>query len=762
MDIKNKTLYSILNTQYPIPTMRKIFFAVFIFLFSFANAQVQFLRYDSVPVTVNAQSLLYPWAGGINFAQFSDIDLNQDGIMDLFVFDRTGNKITTYLNGGTPNQNDYTLAPQYRTKFPKLHDWAILRDYNCDGKMDIFTSYSGSTPGISVYENISTIANGLQFQLVANPIVSAYTPNSCASCLQTLFVTTVDIPAIRDVDHDGDLDVLTYDGAGVAVEFHRNMSMENFGVCDSIVYKLETGCWGEFNENTLNANLTLNITCPPPSLTPPDNSENSVHHNLHNGSCLECINTDGDNDMDILIGDISFNRITYGRNGGDSSYAHMDLTDPYFPNYNDTLSMFLFNCGYHVDIDNDGKKDLLICPNASNSSENTKSVWYYHNVGADDSVVVSFIKNNFLQSDMIEVGEGAFPRFFDYDNDGDQDLFIANYGYYASTGSYPSEIALFKNIGTTGFPNYKLQTTDFVNLYATSSNIVCPVPAFGDMDGDGDEDMIIGDATGKLHYYRKDPGPADNFVLVASNYAGIDVGNYATPQIVDVDRDGKLDLLIGEQSGNINYYRNIGTTSVANFSFVTPLFGNVIINFPGFTTGYSVPYLWDDGGNYVLLVGSERGWLNRYDNIDGNLAGTFTRTDSMYVSTVEGLRIAPWMADINGDTIPDLVIGNYSGGVSLFMGSLLNGLDEFGVESMEFGVYPNPTEGNFTLTNSLSQKDFPAQLMIYNLEGQIVLKKEISSSSQQIDVSDFSAGVYVCTLQSKTGMISHRKLVIKK
>ena len=729
--------------------------------FSRAQTQIQFLRYDSVPVSVNSNSLLYPWAGGINFAQFSDIDLNQDGIMDLFVFDRTGNKITTYINHGTANQNDYELAPQYVKLFPPLHDWAVLRDYNCDGKMDIFTSYTGLTPGIAVWKNVSSIISGLQFQLITDTLIANVTPNSCSNCYQTLFVTPVDIPAIRDVDNDGDMDVLTYDGAGVAVQFFRNMSMENHGICDSLEYKLETGCWGEFNENTLNANLTLNITCPPPPINPPDNSESS-HHNLHNGSCLECINTDGDNDEDILIGDISFSRITYGRNGGDSAYAQMNYVDNYFPNYNDTLNMFLFNCGYHLDVDNDGKKDLIICPNAANSSENAKSVWYYHNIGANDSVVVSFVKNNFLQDQMIEVGEGAYPRFFDYDHDGDQDLFIGNYGYFSSAGIYPSKIALYKNIGTANFPNYKLQTDDFANLFASSSGIICPVPTFGDLDGDGDEDMMIGDAAGKLHYYRKDPGPADNFVFVSNNYAGIDVGNYAAPQLVDVDRDGLLDLLVGEQGGNVDYYRNSGTASVANFTLSNALFGNVVINFPGFTTGYSVPYLWNDNGNYVLLVGSERGWLNRYDNIDGNLTGTFTRTDSMYVSTHEGLRIAPWLADINNDSFPDLVLGNYSGGVSLFMGSFLNGVNEIPAEQFAFDIYPNPAKNYFTLTNSLSQKDFPAQLLIYNLQGEIILQKEINSSNEKIDVSGFSAGAYVCMLQAKSGLVSHKKLVIEK
>ncbi|CAN5239831.1 hypothetical protein BH09BAC5_BH09BAC5_11370 [soil metagenome] len=741
--------------------MHRIIFAFVLFISSISiSAQIQFVRNDSVPVMNNSQNLLFPWAGGINFGQFSEIDLDQDGIMDLFVFDRTGNKITTYINHGTPNQVDYTLAPQFISKFPLLHDWVLLRDYNCDGKMDIFTAYTGSTPGISVWKNISTLSTGLQFQLVANPIETMYTPNTNTT-RNTLTVTNVDIPAIRDIDNDGDLDILTFESSGVHVEMHENLSEDNFGSCDSLKFTLKTSCWGEFSENTLNANLTLNTNCPPPPEIDP-NSNPAVQHNLHNGSCLECINTNNDNDQDILIGDISNQYLTYARNGGNSGTAHMDTVDARFPNYDSTLTMFIWNCGFHLDVDNDGMKDLIVCPNAPNASGNFKSAWYYHNTGSNSDVRAQFIKDNFLQDEMIEVGEGAYPRFFDYDNDGDDDLFIGNYGYYSSSGTYPSKIALYKNIGTTSTPSFKLETDDFINLYSSSSNLICPVPTFGDIDGDGDADLIIGDATGKLHYYRKDPGPANNFVFVSSNYMGIDVGNNSTPQLVDVDRDGLLDLLIGEQSGNVNYYRNTGTSTSPAFTLITSLFGNVIVNQSNYITGYSVPYLWDNSGNYVLLVGSERGFLFRYDNIDGNLSGNFTLTDSLYVSSREGLRIAPWMGNLNSDTIPDLVIGNYSGGVTLFFGDIGTFVNENGVAVSSFGIYPNPAENSITIQADLHSTDFPAIFNLYNMEGQLIMEKEMFSNNQQIDVTGISSGVYICSLQTVSGKTAHQKLVLKK
>lgn len=140
----------------------KYFYSAALFVFAATvSAQTNFVRKDSIPVFLNSQQLSCAWTGGMNYAQFSDIDLNQDGIRDLFIFDRTGNKISTFINQGTPNQVAYVPAMQYVPQFPRMRDWVLLRDYNCDGKVDIFTSRASQ---IQVYKNISTLATGLQFQ----------------------------------------------------------------------------------------------------------------------------------------------------------------------------------------------------------------------------------------------------------------------------------------------------------------------------------------------------------------------------------------------------------------------------------------------------------------------------------------------------------------------------------------------------------------------------------------------------------------------
>ncbi|HTL80840.1 MAG TPA: T9SS type A sorting domain-containing protein [Bacteroidia bacterium] len=743
--------------------MRKILFlvagALFSGLFPMKAQSLQgFVRVDSVRVYENSNQLLFPWSGGINFAQFSEIDLNLDGIKDLFVFDRSGNRITTYLNLGTANQTDYVLAPQYVHCFPRLHDWAILRDYNCDGKADIFTY---TIAGFGIYKNTTTIAGGVSFQLMTTMVNTDRSPNS-THFIGNLYVSPVDIPAIRDMDGDGDMDVLTYENGGGRIEYHKNMSMELYGVCDSIKYIVASNCWGELTESALNASIALGTTCSPPPILEHHIDPQYSPLLLHSGSCLECINTDNDNDQDVIIGDIGSSHMAYVRNGGTNVYAVGDSVDQLWPSYNTSMNMDIFNCGFHLDVDNDGVKDVIVTPQAQNASENHTSVWLYKNIGTNSNVQVSYVENNFLQKDMIDVGEGSHPVFFDYDNDGDSDLFIGNYGYYNSAAPYSSKIALYKNTGTSTQPVFTKITDDFANINLNHDTLAGLAPTFGDLDADGDMDMICGNNVGKLDYFRKDPGPADNFTLITSTYQSIDVGNYATPQLVDVDRDGKTDLLIGEQSGNVNYYRNTGTSAAPVFTLVTSTFGGCNVCEAGWFTGYSAPQLIDDSGNYVLLIGSMRGFIYRYDSIDGNLAGNFIKTDTLYIDSYEGGNTSVATADFNNDGLYDLVMGNYAGGLSMYYGDLDTTLtvnEEFAANG--FSVYPDPANTMITL----DLQKYPNGTMhyhIFDVTGKLIESDVITSSSAQLNVSDLPQGIYFITLTNGSGYTATSRFIISR
>jgi hypothetical protein len=717
-----------------------------------------FMEWDnSIQVSIGGTPLANPWAGGLNFVQSSNIDMNMDGIKDLFMFDRTGNKVRTYINNGTTGVVDFEYDPEYESKFPKLHDWALLVDYNCDGKEDIF-GYSDYGGGFKIYKNTSTVSTGLQFTLITNLQYSIFNPP--AGSLVNLYVSSADIPAITDIDNDGDVDVVTFAITGTYMEYHKNMSMELYGTCDSLKFQMANRCWGYAAENALSNDFTLFDTCSgnvsAPEFVPDDNGNRSAER--HAGSCELCIDLDGDADKELIAGDISFNNLTMLTNGGainDASFIAKDIVFPANNTSTTAVDLTLFPCAFYTDVNSDGVKDLIVSPSAPNASENFNSVVYYKNSGTNSFPVFQYQQSNLLQDNMIEVGEGAYPVFFDYDNDGLKDLFIGNYGYYGTAG-YARQIAQFKNTGTTTNPKFDLVTRDYDGFDGTASplstlGIVNMIPAFGDLDGDGDADMMMGGFDGKLHYFQNiaASGAIAHFVLTSANFKNsfgrvIDVGDYAVPQIFDMDGNGTNDLVIGGRTGKLAYYRHSGTTPIPVMDSITHFFGNVKVSLPGYFTGYSYPHVFKQGGVTNMLVGTESGYIRRYNNIDGNLSGIFTMADSTFLNIFEGNRVAPNTADVNGDGFIDLIVGNYQGGVTFLKGvAALTTSNSDELIRFNFELYPNPSNSNFTV-HILNEENKIYLLELYNLMGQLVGTDKISGNTLTVDAQDLTQGIYIC------------------
>ena len=152
-----------------------------------------------------------PWAGGLNSAQINTIDLNGDGKDDLAVFDRTANKMFTFLRSG----NQYTYNPDYELFFPSsINQWVLLRDFNCDGRKDLFTS---DPAGMAVFVNTTT-PGGLPTWRPFNPGHPLLTHWYNGSI--NLQVNGTDIPAIDDIDEDGDLDIIVAQFVGYLSLIH--------------------------------------------------------------------------------------------------------------------------------------------------------------------------------------------------------------------------------------------------------------------------------------------------------------------------------------------------------------------------------------------------------------------------------------------------------------------------------------------------------------------------------------------------------------
>lgn len=728
----------------------------------------------TVPVIHDGEPLALAWAGGLNSVQVSPLDLNNDGLDDLVLFDRSGNTLITLLNDGIPNTVSYTHTRDFDgvAPFMDLHDWALFRDYDMDGRADLF-AYSQA--GFAVYRNTSS-GSMVSFELITNQVRSNYVSSNGNPVYANLFISQVDLPGIADIDSDGDLDVLVFSLLGSYVEYHKNLSMELYGHADSLTFELRNRCWGYFSESASDNSVTLNVPCnfnvPNPEVGGGGSEQSLIRHGKdgvpksHSGSCITPLDLNGDGVMDILLGDVSFNNVVALTNGGTVDLGMMSSVDNYFPIYDESVDLAIFPASFYVDLNNDGKRDLVVSPNGTSLAENRNSMWHYRNNGTDASPEFSFLEDNVFQGSMIDLGEGAYPVPFDHDGDGLMDLVVANHGHFQTGDTYVCKLMLLRNDGTGSNPSFEVVDEDFAGL-STSGIGLSMYPAFADMDDDGDKDMYIGDLQGRLHFFRNiGSAQSPDMVLEMPNMTDafgtvIDVGQFATPQFFDLDGDSLLDLLIGERNGNLNYYRNIGTAEQASWQLISGSLGDVSTVEWWNITGHSVPFMFlNEAGEKEILLGSESGWLYHYGDIDGNELGTYTLLDSTFLGVREGIRTAPCMHDLTGDGELDLVVGNYRGGLSFWRSDMISstGAREPNVVRA-FNILPNPTNGEVVLSLS-NPVGGDAIWVIRDGMGRTVHTEAVTGMNTVLSLQGLARGVYYVRTEGALNLPAQRLILI--
>ncbi len=721
----------------------------FILLFIQHSVSAQYFPNYDIELLKGSVAFKMPWVGGLNNPQFSAADLNNDGISDLVIFDKTGKRLLTFTNTGTSGIVDYHYAPKYEKNFPKMDSWCLLLDFNCDNIADIFTHTTLGTKVYKGYYNsdnelcFSSYSKLLKFLSITGPL--------------NILITSVDIPAFCDIDNDNDIDILTFEQGGGWIDFYQNMSQEMGYGCDSFKYELIENCWGSMYEPSNQEAKWLNQPCPwrMEELQPLINNENKnpkAGGTRHTGSTTLAFDNDGDGDKEIILGDISFSDLVYLTNGGSITAALLTSQDTAFPNYSVPANIDYFPASFYLDLDNDNANDIVAAPNTENGQTDVACSWFYKNIGTTNNGTFIYQTDSFLTNDMIDVGSGAAPVFVDLNNDSLVDLLITNRNSYGTN----STIAYLENVGIDTLPVYKLITRNWMNLSAL--NLKGLYPAFGDLNNDGKKEMVLGNENGTILYYQNIGGGAnlpDNFVLTNPAYFTIDVGSFSTPAIVDANADGKLDLVIGEENGSLNFCRNNGTVTTPDFSNIQTSFGNVIIQQNGSVVGFSVPCFvkLNNASTLTLLVGCEGGNVFQYTDIETNIAGTFTLTDSSYSDIQVGSFSTPSAADINADGIPEIAVGNYRGGVTVYDTSTAHNYTATinYTNDWMYELYPNPATDFITVktNHEISKAE------IFDPLGRKLYSHVVNEKKEfQFNTSQLSPALYVIKLTGAKGNCS--------
>lgn len=728
-----------------------------------AMAQFFFSRRE-LPVVKDQTGNAYAnaWAGGINSAQYNTMKLNNDALEDLVIFDRTNNKISTFLGVETSGQKSYVYTPEYENYFPELTFWMLLRDYDGDGKKDIF-AYS-RRGGILAYRNVSVAGQPPQWELTTDLIrTEGFTPNL------NLAVPATDIPSIVDIDGDGDLDILTFDFFGGLIELHQNQSIEQNGNASQLVYKRVDRCWGGVQEGATCGVFSFGITC--------DNGKrkrtSEVKRVKHVGSVLLVTDLNGDGSHDALISDISCAKGYRMLNQNNSVSASFNAFDEGFPT-SKPIDLPIFPAFFLADVDFDGVNDLLVSPNLFGNEDNrinfSQSSWWYKNTGSNAKPVYDFRQTDFMQNTMPDLGESTFPAVLDYDGDGDFDLLVGNAGQPQANGDFYGTLHLYENTGTAQAPVFQLKDTDYLQLSALKVTHI--QPTMQDFSQDGVQDLALTWTKDGKTFFRYLPNQASSGQAVSFNLSQAVVYDFPLvsndqPVLTDIDNDADFDLLIGKANGQLEYYINQGNNISPNFQLQTNSLGGIESSSTTRNLRLSIADF-DADGKLDLLTGDNTGKLKMYASfLDTFNDAVWTPTTDFVLNELSreyeahryGVMVTPLAADLNNDQNPDLLIGTNGGGM-------------FYLRNDETSKPPPPTTGNGQtvlvfpnpaqdIVNILSSED--ATVTVQNTLGQVLVSKFATTGgiAKSFDVSSLASGMYLFKIVGNTtGQVTVRKVIV--
>ena len=718
--------------------------------------QVVFEQRQDVVLLDGERSFQLPWIGGLNSSQYNKADLDGDGQEELILYDRSANVFQIfYINNAT-----YTSANELCVLLPDVPPgWILFVDYNSDGKKDVF---SNGERGVIVYENISDPGNEVKWKKVADPLLTKGFSGKI-----NLIANAADVPAITDIDGDGDMDILVYNFAiGGYIRYNKNLSQELFGHSDSLEYEINTRSWGEFEECDCNQFAFNGETCE-------DISGGRVMH--PGGKSLLAFDNDGDGDKDLLVGHEQCIEFYFYENMGDADSAYMVDYSNMFPDAINPANFNIFPAGFLEDINFDGVKDLIVTPafeeNYGFLIDFSRSNWFYSNSGTDANPKFEFEQNDLFQNQMLDLGESSVPVFADLNGDGDSDILLAANGYWNGS-EFSGYVVEIENTGNSGSPSFSTKDKNYLNL--ANLDMINPKISMVDFNADSALDLVYSGmripniVESWIFFNQAEAGQSVSFSF--ENREQLVLPEAMTisdsPTFFDVDEDGYADMLNGKGNGALEYYQNNGDNT---FSLVDAAYLGIDRDFSQEKRNLvaSIGDV-DANGQADLIATDSRGVGRVYFDFQQQRDGSYFFVDLVYTNSITE-KIEPlkfdqksWIssADIFNKGNESIVAGGVRGGLQMFE-NMSAGSGGDGKTEIIVNIYPNPLGNYDALQIDVNQN---VKIELISILGQQMIgpfdvTKYVTAS---LDLAHLRSGTYILRSENENGVQSSKLLMILK
>ncbi|NND72815.1 MAG: VCBS repeat-containing protein [Rhodothermales bacterium] len=554
----------------------------------------------------------HPFHGGLNAPRPQFLDIDGDADLDLFVQETT-DELVFFENVGSPESPSYTWRTDH---FQDLEtgDWFRFADLDMDGDYDLLSEEKYSL--VRYYRNDGTV-NAPSFTLAADTLRDV---DGTA-----IFADRQNIPYAQDIDCDEKVDLFI----GLLIGTVMRYELDHYDDQMIPIFKKLTD---RFEDIEIVGDLP---------------------GSRHGANTLTFNDIDGDGDLDLFWGDFFEEGILLVRNTGSCRSPVLRSEPVQYPLNNPVLTSG-YNAPMFADLDADGNEELFVgvVGGAFNATKSLADNFY--ELEQTSPGVYKEETARFLLA--IDLGSESIVTLVDYDNDGDLDFTVGNKINPRST--LASNLVLFENTGTSTEPAFR--EAGEVNVDASYHY----APTFGDLDGDGDTDMLLGTWNEGMLFYRN-VGTASEPDYRKEDYNTVELtrGGNSTPVLVDIDSDGDLDLFAGESSGTINYYLNNGTPQKHKFDLVTDELNSIDIgrrSNPSFTDI-------DGDGDHDLFVGSDSEGITMFRNVGTVQSPEFAAGEPLDINVDQFSNVD--FGDLNGNGLIDIVSGGLGGGVRYFEGT---------------------------------------------------------------------------------------------